>query len=275
MLLLAALTAAMLVGSTSAWASSAPAADRADVTFDDARDVVQGSGGLILPAGVDASTRQEVASCPGCRWRTTSPCLDSPADLGVAFDGQVACSSVTRGCPEGALRRTWFSPMSGAWRDLGLLCLAERPVTVEDIGARVSARVEESLPALAPTHLPSKGVVTGLPTVFASGQPSGARRFTWTILGQSVTVTARPAWTWRFPDGTVLETDDAGSLRRQGAIRHTFVHSGPALVRCEVAWRGEFAVAGLGTFAVPGEARQQGSIVVIVGEGRALLRPRA
>lgn len=241
------------------------------VVGDDERDSIVGSGGLILPGTVDEGTRREVASCPGCRWKVTSPCIDSA--LGNSFDGQSHCRSVTRGCQVGSLRRTWFRPESGAWRDLGLMCVTDRPVTVADVGTRVMDRVEQRLPEASVSSLPATGVVTGLPTVFATGQSAGPREFDWTILGQAVRVTARPEWTWRFPDGTTLRTSHPGSLSPDGPVSHVFRRQGLMRVVCSVEWTGEYEIAGVGRFEWSDPVRQSTDVEVSVGEGRALLSP--
>ncbi len=257
-------------------AAPAQAVQRSDVAveLDDERDTVAGTGRVVLPAGVGELTRRGAAGCEGCAWRVTSPCLDAGSGLGVAFDGQSACRSVTRGCPEGTTRRVWWLPASGPWQDLGLHCLADRPVTVEEVGGSVRERIQQSLPRLAPAHLPDRGVVTGLPTVFASGQPAGPQSYDWRLLGQEVRVTIRPSWTWHFPDGTSQVADEPGELLPAGPVRHTFVRSGPAVVRCQTRWSAQFELRGIGTFPVPGSVVQDEAVVVQVGQGRALLRPR-
>lgn len=260
---------ALLAASFGFAAPTADAAERPSVVADDASDTIVGTGGLILPDGVADGIRREVSSCPGCSWRVTSPCVDS--GLGNAFDGQTHCRSVTRGCQVGSLRRTWFRPEGGAWRELGLVCVTERPVTVAMLGDRIHDRLEERLPAPQVAHAPASGVVTGIPTAFSAGAQAPVREFDWTILGQRVRVQAVPTWTWAFPDGTSVRTQDPGRLAPDSAVRHTFRRSGPMEVVCSVEWRGEYTVPGLGTFPVSEVIRQRSLTLVSVGEGRALL----
>lgn len=251
--------------------AQAAAVPATDVVADDERDAFVGTGGLVLPGSVDQSTRREVADCTGCQWRVTSPCVERP--LGNSFDGQAACLSVSRGCQVGSLRRTWFRSDHRAWRDLGLVCMDQDPVTVEALGGRVREDLVRRLPSLRPDRLPRSGVVTGIPTVFSSGQPAGTQRFSWRILGRDVSVAATPSWSWRFPDGSEISTRDPGLLDESGDIRHIFRRAGAARVACESRWSGEFTVDGLGPYPIRGGVTQGATVAVPVGEGRALLTP--
>jgi len=259
----------LLAASLAYAAPGVDAVERPAVVADDASDTIVGTGGLILPDGVDDGIRREVSSCPGCSWRVTSPCVDS--GLGNAFDGQSHCRSVSRGCQVGSLRRTWFRPEGGAWRELGLVCVTERPVTVAMVGDRIHERLEKRLPGPQVAHAPASGVVTGIPTAFSAGTEATVREFDWEILGQQVRVQAVPTWTWSFPDGTTVRTQDPGHLAPGSAVRHTFRRSGPMPVVCSVEWSGQYTLPGLGTFPVSGVIRQRSQMLVAVGEGRALL----
>lgn len=269
------LTALMLAGLASLVvapaASLAASVAGADVAADDDRDAIVGSGGLVLPAAAAEATRREVAGCRGCAWRLTSPCVEAP--LGNSFEGQAACLSVTRGCQGGSLRRTWFRPTNQPWQDLGLMCMRDDPVTVESVGESVRQELVRHLPSLSVNRLPRTGIMTGLPTVFSSGQPAGVQRFDWRIAGRRVAVAASPTWEWRFPDGSSLTTGDPGRLDPQGTVRHVFRRAGPATVTCATRWTGEYTVDGLGPFPIPGSVTQEIAMAVPVGEGRALLTP--
>ena len=129
-----------------------------EVEGDDAAEAFVGRGGLILPPQIDEITRTRVAACPDCLWRLASPCAQAP--LGNAFDPSPPCLSVTRGCPGGTLRRTWFREGTAPWQEIGLVCLREDPVTVRAIGARVEERLLHHLPPLEVGHLPRQGIVT-------------------------------------------------------------------------------------------------------------------
>lgn len=241
------------------------------VDGDDAAEAIVGRGGLILPSQVDEATRAQVASCPDCLWRLASPCAAAP--LGNAFDASPTCLSVTRGCPGGSLRRTWFREGQSPWQDVGLVCLREDPVTVQEIGDRVGERLVERLPPLRVSHLPRQGIVTGLATVFSTGQPVGPQAFRWRLLGQEVEVEVTPSWTWTFPSGRHGPLTDPGLLAPGGPIREVFRHAGLAVVGCSATWTGHYRVGGLGPFTISTPVVQEAVARVPVGEGRALLTP--
>jgi hypothetical protein len=248
----------------------AGAAHAVDVWGDDDRDRYVGTGGLILPGTVDETVRREVASCAGCAWRLTSPCVTS--DLGTPFDGQPACMSVVRGCPGGELLRSWFRPSGQPWRETGLICQrAGGPVTVARVGGVVADRIEETLPALSPGFQPARGVVAQLPVLFRSGQPRGATAIGMVILGQSVGITATPSWLWHFGDGAQMRTGDPGGVFPHGDVSHVYRQPGPVDVICTTHWAAEFTVDGLGPFPVEPSVLQSAIVRVDVGEGRALL----
>jgi hypothetical protein len=259
----------LLAPSTS---TSAVAVDRtASVEADDRGDAYVGTGGLILPPGVDQSIRWSVAACRDCVWRVTSPCSDS--SLGNAFDEQPTCRGMSRGCPDGSMKQVWFRPVSGVWRDLGFMCLRDKPTTVADVAQQIRGRLVHHLPALAPAHLPERGIVTQIPVILSAGQPEGPLSFAWNVMGEPVRVSAMPRWRWSFPDGTFLNVDESGRLAPTGGIDHVFRRPGTMLVTCATTWLGEFTVAGLGPFPVGEPIHQTASVQLAVGEGRALLAP--
>lgn len=253
-------------------ATASPSEDAGvEVVGDDEADAYVGRGGLILPPSVGEETRRAVAECPDCRWRLTTPCVDT--DLGNSFDGQQACLSVTRPCPGGRLMRTWFDPGTGSWRDLGSVCLRETVHTVESLGRGLRSIVRQEVPRTDLGVLPASGVVTQLPTYFSSGQPEGAVRFQRDVAGARVDLVARPIWEWDFGDGAIATTDVPGTLMPGGPVAHIYRQPGRWEVRCRVRWEAEFTVDGLGPFPVAGTIRQTVRGVVEVGEGRALLTP--
>jgi PKD domain len=243
-----------------------------EVHGDDERDAYVGTGGLILPGTVDQHTRRQVASCPGCRWRLSTPC-EMPGS-GTAFDGQRACLSVVRGCPGGRLLRSWFQDGAPPWRELGLVCVPPGgPVTVADVGRAARARFERGIPALAPGFQPSHGVLTQLPVVLDSGQPAGTRTWRLDLLGRDVALSATPAWSWRFGDGSGQETSDPGGRYPHLGVAHAYRRAGDYEVTCTATWSGTFIVDGLGPFPVTEPVRQAAALLIEVGEGRALLAP--
>jgi hypothetical protein len=269
--LLTALTATLL-GPDPARASTPSVGAGTDVWGDDERDAYVGSGGLILPAGVEQGTRQQVASCLGCRWRLTTPCaVPGP---GNAFDGEPTCLSVVRGCPGGRLLRTWFQEEGRAWREIGLVCIPPGgPLTVSEVGRGVRAAFERGIPALAPRFQPTQGILTQIPVVFDSGQQAGGRTWLVELLGREVALTATPAWSWQFGDGARQDTVDPGGRYPQNGVAHVYRRAGAYRVACTATWSATFVVDGLGPFAVREPVTQTQVRRIEVGEGRALLAP--
>jgi len=255
-------------------AAFAPAVSATDVHGDDEADRYIGTGGLILPPTVASSTRIEVASCPGCQWRMTSPCVES--DSGNPFSGTSTCLSVVRGCAAMAeLLRAWFRPAGEPWREIGLLCIRDGPpVTVEDVGSRVAERLASELPAVRPSFQPATGVVTQLPVIFDSGQSAAGLSTSVDILGQSVGIQARPEWEWEFGDGSRQVTSDPGGRFPHGAVAHVYRFSRTYVVRMVTSWSAQFTVEGLGPFPVTEPVTQSARMTVSVGEGRAVLATR-
>lgn len=252
----------------------APPTRAADIYGDDQADRYVGTGGLVLPGTVGSATRAEVAGCPGCQWRLSSPCLMS--DSGNPFSGTPTCLSVVRGCPDVAqLLRAWFRPPSGPWREIGLVCIDEDgPVTVETLGIRVRDRLERAVPRQRPAYQPARGVVTQLPVVFDSGQSGGALRETFDLTGEQVLLEAVPSWRWEFGDGAALVTDDPGGGYPNMAVAHVYRATGDYRVSVETRWTAQFTVDGLGPFPVADPVRQTATLRVSIGEGRAVLATR-
>lgn len=258
-----------------ALAVAPPRAVAAGFTGDDPGDAYVGTGGLILPGGVNPDTRYEVATCPECRWRLSSPCVGDVSatqdPAGSAFSDSPTCTSVSRGClHDRHLLRTWFARPGGPWQDKGVVCIAE-PVTVTDIGQRVRDRVTDHLPELTPSVEPAQGAVTQIPANFGSGQAPGALAEDVTLAGLPVQLQAQARWLWRFGDGSRAVTDDPGCSFPCMQITHAYRMAGSFVVRVEASWAGRFWVDGLGPFDVPGPIHQDTTLPVTVGEGRALL----
>ncbi|MBK9740053.1 MAG: PKD domain-containing protein [Actinobacteria bacterium] len=246
----------------------------ADVHGDDEADRYVGTGGLVLPRSVARHTRAEVAGCASCEWRLTTPCVESPA--GVAFSGQAVCQSVVRGCPGGEqLVRAWFRRGAGPWDEIALICRADGPPpTIAAIEGRARERFVRSLPGLRASFQPSTGVLAQLPVGFDSGQQGGRVTSTYEILGEPVTVSASPAWSWVFGDGAAVETSDPGGVYPHLAVAHTYRRAGRFEVRATTTWAADFMVDDLGPFPVTEPVSQEAILHVPVGEGRAVLAVR-
>ena len=242
-----------------------------DVVGDDEGDRFVGSGGLVLPGMVGNETRRRVATCGGCRWRLADPCATS-ADDGA----HAACMSVTRGCARAAqLLRVWLSDDGGVtWRDLGLVCLPPGgPVTVATIGLAVSDEFERAIPSSSLTHQPRQGVLPHLPVIFHSSQPSGLPPSEHVINGVRVTLYPRPSWTWEFGDGSTLRTTIPGSTYPDLAVSHTYSRGGRMQVRVTTTWNATYMIDDLGPFHVSLPVTQTATIVLPVGQARAVLVP--
>lgn len=196
-----------------AWMPGAAPAHASDVHGDDERDRYVGTGGLVLPASVDHGTRAMVAGCPDCHWRLATPCNRSSA--GAPFDGRSPCLSTSRGCGLGRqLLRSWFQQGENAWREIGLVCMGEAPITVADAGRDARERLVRNLAPPVVRRQPATGVVTQIPVIFDSGQHDGMLRADYDMAGERVTLTAMPTWRWEFGDGTVVTTVDPGDASR-------------------------------------------------------------
>ena len=243
---------------------SAPAARAVDVGA--GGDRYSGSGGLLLPSGVDPGTRREASGCTSCRWRLSDPC---------AADGG-PCLAITRGCAQlASLLRIRLSVDGGAtWSDRGLVCIPPSgPVTVAGIAGELREVFARLVPPLSPSREPAAGVVTRIPVNFLSGQPRGLGPSEHRILGQSVVLRPSVRWTWDFGDGSTAETVDPGARYPAGPIRHAYRRAGDPVARVLAHWSGTFEFDGLGPFPVNGGIEQAARLEVSVGEGRAVLVP--
>ena len=225
-----------------------------------------GTGGLLLPGSVDNATRRDLASCRGCAWRLAAPCDEDPNDSSP-------CRSVSRGCPAGReFLRIWFQPPASPWQDRGVVCIASgEVVTVDQLGRAQRESFERRVPPLQPQCWPPTGVVTNLPVVCASGQSAMRQTWTDTVAGWRVSTWVAPQWTWTFAPGSVVHTQAPGGPYPDFSVSYTYRSTGPAQVRVQTTWSGEFQVDGAGTFALD-PLLQQGSLDLTVHQARGLLR---
>lgn len=229
-------------------------------------DRYSGSGGLLLPGGSDPGTRREAAHCADCRWRLSDPCSASGGP----------CLALTRGCAQLAyLLRVHLSADGGTtWSDRGLVCIPPSgPITVTALAGAVTQAFERLVPALGPRAQPAQGVVTQIPVNFISGHPGGLEPSDHVILGQSVRLYPSVRWRWDFGDGSAVVTRSPGEPYPKGLVRHAYRQAGIRAVQVQADWSGSFEVAGLGLFPVTGGIRQEATLEVSAGEGRAVLVP--
>ena len=240
-----------------------------DVIGDDEHDVYVGTGGLLLPDSVGASTQIRVATCADCLWRLTEPCAARP-------DGRVVCLGVVRGCPQGRrLLVAWLSTDGGAtWENLGAVCIAPTgPTTVASIGRDVIDEFTAALPGVSISHQPVVGVVTQAPVIFASGQPDRLPPVVVEVAGRTVVLEPVAHWLWEFGDGAQLSTDIAGSRYPDLRVAHTYRRAGRLRVDLTTTWTASFTIDDLGPFTVSQVITQRQHRVVPVGQARAVLVP--
>ena len=247
--------------------SGIPLAHAVDIHGNDVQDAYSGVGGLVLPTSADPQSRREAVSCEDCSWMVSDAC-DTP--YGVAF---VQChSDVLRCPPDSHERRAWMRRGDGQWYDHGLLCVtAEGPPTLASVGHQARDAFEQRLPPLRPSLQPARGVVTQLPVLFDSGQPTAVTAIDVRLAGVNVHLEARSHWTWTFGDGASAFSTTGGSHWPDLSVSHVFRRAGRQVVRVKTQWAAEYWLDGLGPFPVLDEVSQEAVVAVWVGEGRAAL----
>jgi len=247
----------------------ASGAQAVDIHGNDVQDSYTGVGGLVLPSSADTQSRREAVSCEDCSWIVSDAC-DTP--YGVAF---LHCQSAVLHCPpDSHERRAWMRHGDGQWYDHGLLCVtAGGPPTLASVGHQARGAFVQRLPPLLPSLQPARGVVTQLPVLFDSGQPTGVTAIDVRLAGVNVHLEARSHWTWTFGDGASSFSTTGGSHWPDLSVSHVFRRAGRQVVRVKTQWAAEYWLDGLGPFPVPDEVSQEAVVAVWVGEGRAALAP--
>jgi hypothetical protein len=223
----------------------------------------EGSGGLILPASVDSSTRNEVIRCRGCAWKLTAACVPGPENY---------CDAGIRGCP-GLIdhMRVWFRPLSGEWNEVDRICLTNYEVTtVNDVENRVAENFERYVPEQIARCWPAEGAITNLPLICQSGQRPDALSWRIPVSGFIVSITTAPTWTWDF-HGTALSTRKAGGPFPNREVSHIFSTSGVKSINVVTRWTGFFSIDSLESAAIERDLIQRSSIMVTVGQAKARL----
>ncbi len=224
----------------------------------------EGSAGLILPASVDNSTRNEVIRCRGCAWKLTVACIPGPENY---------CDAAIRGCP-GLIdhMRVWFRPQSGEWKEVDRICLTNYEVTtVSDLENSVAESFERYVPEQAARCWPAQGAVTNLPLICQSGQRSDSLSWVIPISGFTVSITTSPSWIWDF-HGSFKSTQNAGGPFPNMDISHLFTTAGAKSINVVTRWNGHFNVDSLANVAIERELTQRSTMVVMVGQAKARLR---
>lgn len=243
-----------------------------EVIGDDEHDRFVGSGAVIMPTSIDASVRWTAATCVGCRWKATMPCLRSDEH------SDAACRGFTLGCPQGReISRAWFAQPGRDFEPVGLYCPTDGEVTsVRDFTVAVASEFQRQVPAVDPICQPERGVVVGIPVHCRAGQ---APEYRWNdrISGYHVATTARGAWAWRFEANSASAVDrltrDPGAPYPRPGMQHTFTAPGVHRIDLQARWNGEFTVAGLGPFPIDQGLVQDTSLEVPVGSALGVVRP--
>lgn len=232
---------------------------RADVGIigDDEHDAFIGNGSLILPPQVFHDGRVDASDCLGCSWRAVVQCEMTTAG---------SCRGPARLCgPNGQWLRVYLTRPGAAERDLGAACYGEGgPVSRWRVEASLRQSMIEFVPPLRPSRLPAGDALVQLPLYVAAGQEAGPRDIHTTIVDLPVHLRLDPAWRWDFGDGRRISGDVP-------TADHTYRRADSPLVRVATIWRGTYWVGGLGPLVVDAPVTQEASMVVPVGEGRAVL----
>jgi hypothetical protein len=201
-------------------------------------------GSLLIPPGSQPdppSLRATAASCDGCVW-TLEPACQSPGAT-----GGVVCPGALRACPPPQLRLALLLQRPGqpAAVRVGTFCLAP--------GA---AR-------LRPSFEPRGFGIVNVPVVLAAGQLGSIGRPAFDLAGHRVVLAATGSWTWRFGDGTDLQTRRPGGPWPDVDVAHAYGRDGRYLVSVTTTWRGQFWVDGAGPFVVAGAPVTQTAQLVV------------
>jgi hypothetical protein len=224
----------------------------------------EGSGGLVLPASVDTSIRNEVVHCRGCGWKLTAACIPGPDNY---------CDAAIRGCP-GLLdhMRVWFQPAGGDWKEVDRICLTHYEVTtVADIERRAIESFERYVPKQDPRCWPEKNAVTNLPLLCGAGQSTQAVSWSIPVAGFSVGITTTPSWHWDFA-GSSLRTNQSGGPYPDRAISHTFRKAGHKEIGLRTKWSGNIRIDSLDQVEIAADLLQNARLTVTIGQALARLR---
>lgn len=251
-----------------------------NIVGDDEIDRFVGSGAVFLPSTVSAARRQQAASCHGCRWKVTAPCLreDEHSDAG--------CRGGVLGCPQGReIGRAWLARPGADFEPVGLFCPDDGEVTsVADMSTRIRGDIVERVPPLEPECLPARGAVVGLDLHCRSGQPSARLGWSSTVVGHAVVAEVSATWTWAFqqrargvsrtPTPTAQWVHTVGFPGRaypEAGVRQAFTDAGRHRVQVRSAWQGRYWVDGVGPFDVHDQVRQGDAWEVGVGSAMGVL----
>ena len=182
-------------------------------------------------------------------------------DLNYRGGDLALCGRAVNTCPDGLIRfwvwhqvttftraadGTVTSEVTRPWyQEEGTYCLGADDPGVPTI-ARVIDQVRSDFTSLplrppAPRADPAPTTLVNIPTAFSAGSAE-PQVFTPTLLGTTVTVTAKPVlWTWTWGDGT-RDAFPRPGIPQEPDVTHTYTKAGDTTVQVVVTWRGTFRV---------------------------------
>jgi len=110
---------------------------------------------------------------------------------------------------------------------------------VEEPSISLSDRLSKAIPTGGVSYQPSYQPLVNVPVYFWCDLPDIYRTEV-KIIGETIDVVLRPAFTWSFGDGTFHTTTDPGGPFPDGKITHTFSRPGTYLVTLIASWNGSF-----------------------------------
>lgn len=244
-----------------------PADNSINVSGDDSADAYRGTGGLLLPSSYsgNASSRKTIASCLDCFWRYTIYCAQGASGL---------CAHAVTTCSAGKIRyRVWFGTSANELRVVGSVCWgSSKPATRRDLDTQINQTALRYVPALQPGVAPRNSTFTSVPIIVWSGQRALFKPSPMLIAGHKIQITANAMWQWNWGDGSVQWTASPGAKYPARTLTHQFLRAGNYQVEVRTLWRATYYVAGIGTFAMPGDLiEQSASFPIQVKTGRAIL----
>jgi hypothetical protein len=110
---------------------------------------------------------------------------------------------------------------------------------VEEPSVSLSDRLSKAIPTGGVSYQPSYQPLVNVPVYFWCDLPDIYRTEV-TIIGETIDVVLRPAFTWSFGDGTFHSTIDPGAPFPDGKISHTYSRPGTYLITLITSWNGSF-----------------------------------
>lgn len=241
-----------------------------NVVGDQEQERFVGSGAVLLPSNIDRGTREDAATCVGCRWKVTAPCRSGDENTDAACRGNIL------GCPQGReISRAWVARPGGDFEPVGLFCPSDGEVTsVSEATRRLHGDFERRIPELRVRCQPARGVVVGIPVHCYSQQPASRVAWVDSVAGFTVATTAVATWQWEFRErgvggGTSASwthmRHDPGAAYPGDGVRQAFSTSGVHEITARARWNGSFTVDDLGPFPITPDLEQQVKLLVPTG----------